>query len=260
MDLQHLEAEVFVAIGFAIFLAILWRYRAPHIVVDALDSRIDKVKGELAEAQRLRSEAEALLASFEQKKAEAEAEARELSSFVGRQRANAANLVELKPDAIVAIGGRVIPVLMQLTRTIPIIIGYPPGGSYDIYARLAAAHMGKYISGHPGLIVQNKPGGIGVMRSFYETAPKDGSTIGIFPETIAIVQLTHPEIGKWSVQNLSYIGSLANVNAVFMVRGPSRFPGQFQAPLEGGIAKIGKRGAAGGVRGSRGRLGRGGLG
>ena len=75
MDLQHLEAEVFVAIGFAIFLAILWRYRAPHVVVGALDKRIDKVKGELAEAQRLRSEAEALLASFEEKKAEAEAEA-----------------------------------------------------------------------------------------------------------------------------------------------------------------------------------------
>ena len=103
-------------------------------------------------------------------------------------------------------------------RTIPIIIGYPPGGSYDIYARLASAHMGKYIPGHPGLIVQNKPGGIGVMRSFYETAPKDGSTIGIFPETIAIVQLTHPEIGKWRAQDLSYVGSFANVNAVFMVR------------------------------------------
>jgi putative tryptophan/tyrosine transport system substrate-binding protein len=37
-------------------------------------------------------------------------------------RANAANLVELKPDVIVAVGGRVIPVLMQLTRTVPIII------------------------------------------------------------------------------------------------------------------------------------------
>jgi tripartite-type tricarboxylate transporter receptor subunit TctC len=103
-------------------------------------------------------------------------------------------------------------------RTIPIIIGYPPGGSYDVYARLASAYMGKYIPGRPNLIVQNKPGGIGVMRSFYETAPKDGSTIGIFPETIAIVQLTHPEIGKWNVHNLSYVGSFANVNAVFMVR------------------------------------------
>jgi tripartite-type tricarboxylate transporter receptor subunit TctC len=103
-------------------------------------------------------------------------------------------------------------------RTISIIIGYPPGGSYDTYSRLAAAHMGQYIPGRPNFIVQNKPGGIGVMRSFYETAPKDGSTIGIFPETIAIVQLSHPEIGKWNVRELSYIGSFANVNAVFMVR------------------------------------------
>jgi ABC-type uncharacterized transport system substrate-binding protein len=37
-------------------------------------------------------------------------------------RANAANLVELKPDVIVALGGRVIPVLLQLTGTVPIII------------------------------------------------------------------------------------------------------------------------------------------
>src|SRR5438128_9768787 len=75
-------------------------------------------------------------------------------------------------------------------RTISITIAYPPGGSYDIYSRLAAAHMGKYIPGRPNFIVQNKPGGIGVLRSFYEAAPKDGSMIGIFPETIAIVQLT----------------------------------------------------------------------
>ena len=48
-------------------------------------------------------------------------------------RASAANLVELKPDAIVAIGGRVIPVLMQLTRTVPIII---PGSSNPVEAGL----------------------------------------------------------------------------------------------------------------------------
>src|SRR5215510_11761032 len=65
-------------------------------------------------------------------------------------------------------------------RTISITIAYPPGGSYDIYSRLAAAHMGKYIPGRPNFIVQNKPGGIGVLRSFYEAAPKDGSMIGIF--------------------------------------------------------------------------------
>src|SRR5262245_55713771 len=41
-------------------------------------------------------------------------------------RSTAANLVELKPDVILAVGGRVIPVLLQLTRSLPIVI---PGGS-----------------------------------------------------------------------------------------------------------------------------------
>lgn len=41
-------------------------------------------------------------------------------------RSTATNLVELKPDAIMAVGARVIPVLMQTTRSIPIVY---PGGS-----------------------------------------------------------------------------------------------------------------------------------
>jgi putative ABC transport system substrate-binding protein len=41
-------------------------------------------------------------------------------------RANAEGLLELKPDVVVAVGGRVIPILIQLTHTIPIVV---PGGS-----------------------------------------------------------------------------------------------------------------------------------
>lgn len=41
-------------------------------------------------------------------------------------RSAATNLVELNPDVILAVGGRVIPILMKLTRSIPIVI---PGGS-----------------------------------------------------------------------------------------------------------------------------------
>jgi putative ABC transport system substrate-binding protein len=74
-------------------------------------------------------------------------------------RANAANLVELKPDAIVATGARVIPVLMQLTRTIPIIIpgssdavglGYieslaRPGGNVTGFANMEASVIGRIL-------------------------------------------------------------------------------------------------------------------
>jgi putative ABC transport system substrate-binding protein len=41
-------------------------------------------------------------------------------------RAAGANLLELKPDVVVAVGGRVIPILMKMTSSIPIII---PGGT-----------------------------------------------------------------------------------------------------------------------------------
>jgi putative ABC transport system substrate-binding protein len=41
-------------------------------------------------------------------------------------RAAAANLLELKPDVVVAVGGRVIPMLMHMARSVPIIV---PGGS-----------------------------------------------------------------------------------------------------------------------------------
>src|SRR5262245_35628121 len=49
-------------------------------------------------------------------------------------RANAVNLLELKPDAVIATGGRVIPILMQLTRSIPIIL---PGVSDPVATGVA---------------------------------------------------------------------------------------------------------------------------
>jgi tripartite-type tricarboxylate transporter receptor subunit TctC len=105
-------------------------------------------------------------------------------------------------------------------KTVTILIGHPAGGSYDLYARLAAAHLGKYIPGHPQVLVQTKQGGAGAsaLQFLYGYGPKDGTLLGLFPETIALTQLTQPEIGKWKLQELAYLGSFANVNAVFMMR------------------------------------------
>jgi tripartite-type tricarboxylate transporter receptor subunit TctC len=105
-------------------------------------------------------------------------------------------------------------------KTITILIGHPPGGSYDFYARLASAHLAQYIPGHPTIIVQSKPGGGGVLAVayFYREGAKDGTMLGLFPETIAHTQIFEPSVGKWKVQDFSYIGSFANVNPVFVAR------------------------------------------
>jgi putative ABC transport system substrate-binding protein len=74
-------------------------------------------------------------------------------------RANAANLLDLKPDIIVALGGRIIPILMQLTRSIPIILptaadpiwaGYVeslarPGGNVTGFSFMEPSLFGKWL-------------------------------------------------------------------------------------------------------------------
>ena len=40
-------------------------------------------------------------------------------------------------------------------RQINLIVGYGPGGGYDLTARLLARHIGRYIPGNPSVAVQN---------------------------------------------------------------------------------------------------------
>ena len=38
-------------------------------------------------------------------------------------------------------------------KKIDLIIGYSPGGTYDLYARLVARHLVRFIPGQPGIVV-----------------------------------------------------------------------------------------------------------
>ncbi|MBN9062563.1 MAG: ATP F0F1 synthase subunit B [Rhizobiales bacterium 65-9] len=69
------DATFWVAVGFVIFLAALGWFGVYKIIIGALDARTESVKAEFAEAARLRAEAESLLATFDSKRKEAEAEA-----------------------------------------------------------------------------------------------------------------------------------------------------------------------------------------
>ncbi|KPH80422.1 ATP F0F1 synthase subunit B [Bosea vaviloviae] len=64
-----------VGVAFFIFIGILAYFGVPKAIVTALDSRGEKVAQELAEARRLRVEAEKLLAEYEAKRKAAESEA-----------------------------------------------------------------------------------------------------------------------------------------------------------------------------------------
>ena len=67
-------------------------------------------------------------------------------------------------------------------KTITLAIGYSTGGGYDLYGRLLARYIGKYIPGNPTVVPQNREGA-GSLRAaiyIYSAAPKDGTVIGTF--------------------------------------------------------------------------------
>jgi tripartite-type tricarboxylate transporter receptor subunit TctC len=76
-------------------------------------------------------------------------------------------------------------------KQINLIVGYGPGGGYDLTARLVARYLSRYIPGKPGIVVQNMAGA-GSMRAanyLYVNAPKDGTAFGVFGSDIPLVAL-----------------------------------------------------------------------
>jgi F-type H+-transporting ATPase subunit b len=69
------ETENWVALGFLLFLGLLAYLGVHRKLIDALDQRQARIKGDLDEARRLREEAQALLADLERKGRAAESEA-----------------------------------------------------------------------------------------------------------------------------------------------------------------------------------------
>lgn len=88
---MHIDAEFFVACAFILFLAMLAYVGVHKLIAGALDARIDRVKAELAEAERLRKEAADLMASFEGKRKAAEADA---AAIVAQAKVEAALLTQ----------------------------------------------------------------------------------------------------------------------------------------------------------------------
>lgn len=105
-------------------------------------------------------------------------------------------------------------------KTLTILIGHNPGGSYDGYAQLAALHYGKHIPGNPKVIVQHRPGGGGGKAGlyFFSKAPTDGTMISLLPETMAHTQLMDPRRGRWDMSKVKYIGRFAPANSAFGIR------------------------------------------
>jgi tripartite-type tricarboxylate transporter receptor subunit TctC len=96
-------------------------------------------------------------------------------------------------------------------RTLNVVISYTVGGGYDLYARVLARYLGKYIPGHPGIVPVNMPGagGLRAANYLYTAAPKDGSVIGTFSRSIPTMPLLTPSV-SFDGRQFAWIGSMSS--------------------------------------------------
>jgi tripartite-type tricarboxylate transporter receptor subunit TctC len=92
-------------------------------------------------------------------------------------------------------------------KTLRMLIGYGPGGGYDLYARLVAEFLPRHIPGNPTIVPQNMPGGGSFVAAKFmaEAAPKDGTVFGSLAQTLALDSMTNTAT-KIDVTRFSYLG------------------------------------------------------
>lgn len=98
-------------------------------------------------------------------------------------------------------------------KTITIFVGYSPGGSYDYYARSFAQYLGKYIPGHPSVIVSNMAGAASLRAAnyLYNVAPKDGTALGVVTQTVMLEDAFKTAGIKYKAADFTYIGRMTAV-------------------------------------------------
>jgi len=78
-------------------------------------------------------------------------------------------------------------------KTLRMLIGYGPGGGYDIYGRLVAEFLPRHLPGNPTIVAQNMPGAGSFVAAkyIYDVAPKDGTVFGSLAQTLALDSMTN---------------------------------------------------------------------
>jgi tripartite-type tricarboxylate transporter receptor subunit TctC len=94
-------------------------------------------------------------------------------------------------------------------KSVSMLIGFGPGGGYDLWGRTVARHIGKHMPGHPSVVPQNMPGaGSYVAAShIYNAAPKDGTVMGIIARDAALGPLTGAPGARFDATKFSWLGS-----------------------------------------------------
>ena len=107
-------------------------------------------------------------------------------------------------------------------RTITFILGYPPGGANDAFARLATRFLGQHIPGSPRVVLQHMPGAGSTTAAnhLFNAAPRDGTTLALLVPTLPLEERMGISTVKYRSAEFSWIGRLATApNITFLWHG-----------------------------------------
>jgi tripartite-type tricarboxylate transporter receptor subunit TctC len=95
-------------------------------------------------------------------------------------------------------------------KTLKIIVGLPPGGGADAYARLVQRHLPRHLPGAPAIVVENVPGA-GSLKSvlYLDSLPADGTALGTFSSGLLTEAIASPQRIKVDFRHYGWIGNVS---------------------------------------------------
>ena len=97
-------------------------------------------------------------------------------------------------------------------RTVTMLVGTSPGGINDISARLVARHLSRFIAGNPNIIVQNNPGGGGLVTAnrLYFNSDRDGSVLAKLERAVPQLAIQGHPNAAFDPAKFTWLGSLSS--------------------------------------------------
>ncbi len=94
-------------------------------------------------------------------------------------------------------------------KTVSVAVGFSAGGGFDIFARMVARHIGRFIPGSPNVVVQNVPGAASLKAvQTLQTLPKDGTQMVAFNSGLISQSLLDPREVAIRFTSVAFLGSV----------------------------------------------------
>src|SRR5947207_1387864 len=103
-------------------------------------------------------------------------------------------------------------------KTISLYVGFPPGGGYDLYARMFAPYFSRHIPGNPSIVLKTMLGGSGIRGAGYMTSvtPQDGTSLGAFLDAMTLGKMLGGP-GEFDPVKMVWIGRIVSTATVSVV-------------------------------------------